>query len=113
MSELTLMGLILALHLVALAAGGIVLALRGGEIHESDDGDEDGGGGGPPRDPPRRPLGGPPLLDATAAHARLRGPARLADLRRRPRSRYAHEPERPAPTKPRMRHDVGAPPRGS
>jgi hypothetical protein len=102
-SELTLIALVLALHLVALVAGGalIVLALRGGDIHEqSDDGDEDDGGGGPPRDHPRRPLGGPPLLEATPARARLRGPARLADLRRRQRSRYAHEPQRPAPTSP-------------
>jgi hypothetical protein len=102
MSELTLMALVLALHLVALVAGGvlIVLALRADMHEQSDDGDEDGGGGGPPRDHPRRPLGGPPLLEATPARARLRGPARLADLRPRPGRREPHEPQRPAPTSP-------------
>jgi hypothetical protein len=100
MSDVSLVALVLALHLVALAATGglIVLALRGddGDGHP-DDGDE---GGGPRRDPPCRPLGGPPLLDATPARARLRGPARLADVRALSRSREPREPRRPVPARP-------------
>ena len=63
------------------------------------------GGRGPdqPPDPPRRPIGGPPLPVATPARVRLREPARLADLRPRPRRRAPREPAQPEtrPANPR------------
>ncbi len=100
MNDAGLFALLVALHVVALAGGGglIVLALRGGDGDEHPPQGDDGGG--PPRDPPPRPLGGPPLPDATPARIRLRGPARLGDVRSRPRRREPREPRRPVPTGP-------------
>jgi hypothetical protein len=103
MDDAGLVAVFLVLHLVTLAAGGglILLALRGGDGDEHPPWGDDGGG--PPRDPPPRPLGGPPLLEATPARVRLRGPARLADVRSRPRRREPCEPRRPVPTGPANR----------
>lgn len=89
MHEGLLIVLMVGLHLVALAAAAvlIILALRGGD---ADGPSDDDGRGGIRNDPPRRPLGGPPLLNAAPAGLRLRGPQRLADaypIIRRPHRR--------------------------
>jgi hypothetical protein len=63
---------------------------------ESDSGADDGGGGGPsrPPSPPGPSPGGIPLPDAEQAQVRLRDHRRLADPRRTPERRPAHDPER-------------------
>ena len=104
MSDTKLMIAIGILHLVALGVGGglLLLAFRGGDGYEHPHA-EDGRGPEQPPDPPRRPIGGPPLPVATPARVRLREPARLADLRPRPRRRVPREPARPEtrPANPR------------
>lgn len=97
MSEPALIGMIAALHVVALSGGAVlVLALARTDSNRSE-ADGRRGGDDPPR-PPRPPTLGPPLLDARPARVRLREPARLAVLipcreRRRP-------PPRPVPAPP-------------
>ena len=110
MSDAKLMVAIGVLHLVALAAGGglVALAFRGGDGYDHPHG-KGGWGPGQPPDPPRRPMGGPPMPSATPARVRLREPARLADLQSPP-PRRAREPKRPR-TRPnperRDRHAQG------
>jgi hypothetical protein len=98
MSDTKLMVAIGILHLVALAAGGglLALAFRGGDGYDHPHAE---GGQGPdqPPEPPRRPIAGPPLPSATPARVRLREPARLADLHSPPPRRAPREPKRPAP----------------
>jgi hypothetical protein len=74
MSDAKLMVAIGVLHLVALAAGGglVALAFRGGDGYDHPHG-KGGWGPGQPPDPPRRPMGGPPNAQR---HARPRSPAR-------------------------------------
>jgi hypothetical protein len=81
MSEMALLGLIVALHLVALT-GGAVLAFP---LLRADDGRDDAASNGPPAHedrptPPPRPIG-PPLLDARHDLIRVREPDRLPDRR--------------------------------
>jgi hypothetical protein len=91
--------LMVGMHLLALAAAAALVYLA---VHEAnppldpppDDGPSQDGGSAIPRP---RPRGGPPLLDATPARIRLRGPARLGDSHRRRRGRQRHQ--RPARTR--------------
>ena len=92
-----------ALHLVALALGGVMLrhvpALGHARTAGRTGDEEDGGGGGSDRitdRPKTSPPGGIPLPDAEPAPVRLRGHERLADLRPRPERRRVVEPG-PAP----------------
>jgi hypothetical protein len=104
MSDTKLMVAIGILHLVALAAGGglLALAFRGGDGYDHPHAE---GGQGPdqPPEPPSRPIAGPPLPGATPARVRLREPARLADLHAPPQRRAPREPRRPGtrPANPR------------
>ena len=89
-----------ALHLVALALGGLlfVMFLRSDSRENREPPEEDeGGGGGSDRIsnwPKTSPSGGIPLPDAEPAPFRLRGHERLADLRPRPARRRVAEPNR-------------------
>lgn len=101
MSDAKLIILLGVMHLVALGAGGLLLAvaLGGGQADEDSRDEGDGGGGGKQPPPaPRRPRGdwsgGPPLPDAMPAHVRLREAARLADRLPRPARRRPHKPQR-------------------
>jgi hypothetical protein len=81
MSELGLLGLIAALHVVALGGGAVLVSslLRADHVGRNDaasDGPPGPGDAGPPRPPPPTR---PPLRDAHQAPVRLRGPGRLAD----------------------------------
>ena len=95
-----------ALHLVALALGGLlfVMFLRSDSRENREPPEEDeGGGGGSDRIsnwPKTSPSGGIPLPDAEPAPFRLRGHERLADLRPRPARRRVAEPD-PAPRRVR------------
>ena len=88
MSEIGLLGLIAALHVVALGGGAVlVFSLVRTDSDRRNGAASDGPPGlsdaGPPPPPPPT---GPPLLDAHQAPVRLRGPERLADrLPARPR----------------------------
>jgi hypothetical protein len=89
-----------ALHLVALVLGAVLFVM----FLRSDAGsrfkgpeEDDGGGGGNDRiggGPKSSPSGGIPLPDAIQSTVRLRGPGRLADLRR-PERRRVVEPAQP------------------
>ena len=88
-----------ALHLVALALGGLlfVMFLRSDSRENREPPEEDEGGGGSDRIsnwPKTSPSGGIPLPDAEPAPFRLRGHERLADLRPRPARRRVAEPNR-------------------
>jgi hypothetical protein len=100
MNDLKLMLLVLALHLVALVAGGglLLLALHGGDGTYPLDNDSDEGGGGiaSRRGPPLSPFGGPPLPDAEPSRVRLRQSGRLADAVRPRRRRGPWEQRRPS-----------------
>ncbi len=93
--------LIGGVHLIGLAAVGLLLlpALRDNPPapdRRSDEGGEDGWGRGPkrPPTPPKPPRGGIPLLDAVQSKVRLREHGRLADHRPRRDRRPAREPAR-------------------
>ncbi|MEA2390912.1 MAG: hypothetical protein QOK31_1021 [Solirubrobacteraceae bacterium] len=101
-TQLVLVGA--AIHLAGLLLAVVLLLpiLRGDHAasRHSDEGDE--GGGSYRREPPRPSGpdgGGLPLPDARPARVRLRGPARLADLRPAPARRPAREPA-PGPRVP-------------
>jgi hypothetical protein len=98
-----------ALHLVALALGGVlfVMFLRSESVDEydpssdDDEGPDGGGGGGNDRLPgPGRPRpgGGIPLPDAVPARARLRGHGKLRDAHPSLARRRVHEPH-PTPAR--------------
>jgi hypothetical protein len=98
-----------ALHLVALALGGVlfVMFLRsdGTSSWPQDDEDDGGGGGGNDRisdKPKTSPSGGIPLPSAVQSRTRLRSAAdKLADpRRRRVRTREREPARRPSPRVP-------------
>jgi hypothetical protein len=96
-----------ALHLVALAFGGLLLVMffRSETVSpwEGDDGEDEGGGGGndrtggPPKAP--NPSGGLPLPESAPARVRLRDHRRLADGYPATPRRREHAPE-PRPRVP-------------
>lgn len=102
--------LIFGLHIFGLGLATLLLLVfarsdTGATERDSDDGDDGGGGNErrPPRDSSGPGGGGLPLPDAVPARARLREPARLADVlparQRRPvrDPRPARTPRRPVP----------------
>jgi hypothetical protein len=97
MSELGLLGMIVSLHVLALAAGAVlVLALaRSSDGRPGAGSDGPQSGGGPPPPPPTPPPIGPPLPDAAQSRVRLREAGRIADRR----SRRHHEPAPARPTR--------------
>jgi hypothetical protein len=106
MSEMGLLGLIAALHVVALGGGAVLVssllrADRNGRNGAASDSPPGPGDAGPPPPPP--PIG-PPLLDAHQAPVRLRGPGRLAERlparqRRAARARLDRRGTRRAPAR--------------
>lgn len=96
MSEMGLLGLIAALHVVALAGGAVlVFSLLRADNDGRDDATSDGPPGHDDRPPPPPRPNGPPLLDARQALVRLREPERLADrLPTRPRRPQRTPPDR-------------------
>lgn len=104
MSDIGLLAVLGALHLLAISCGAVlVVPLLLADRRNGDDGPEHGGSGWSPGPgapepvPPRPPSFGPPLPDSVPAATRLREPA---PLRRRPlrRRRPAHPAPAPSPT---------------
>ena len=96
-----LMVLFGAMHVVALALGGVLfwmfMTSETVTPWEPPEEDEGGGGGGNDRlqKPPKPPKpGGLPLPDAVQSSERFRAPGRLADRKLDPRRRE-HAPQRP------------------
>jgi hypothetical protein len=98
-NDVALLGLVAALHVLALA-GGVVLvfALARGDERRRREGDGPTDDGGPPSPPRSPPPNGPPLPDARQSHVRLREAGRIAD--RRP-LRRSHPAPAPPAGKPR------------
>lgn len=92
MSDMGLLGMIAALHVVALAGGAVLMRSL---LRADNDGRDDATSDGPPDHDDRPPPNGPPLLDARQAPIRLREPERLADrLPTRPRRPQRTPPDR-------------------
>jgi hypothetical protein len=103
MNDTDLIVMIAALHIVALAAGALlVLALALTNDERPTDPDTGPTDGEEPRPPPATPPIGPPLPDAVQAPVRLRHPGRLV-ARMPVRQRH-----RPAPDLPTRRTSVCA-----
>jgi hypothetical protein len=100
-----------ALHVVALALGGVLFYMfmrsESTTSWKPPDDDDAGGGGGNDRLPSRpkpRPSGGIPLPDAVQSSTRLRGPGTLRAAHPRHSRRPAHPPA-PAPSRRPVRSD--------
>jgi hypothetical protein len=104
-NEVALLGLVGALHVLALAGGVVlVLALARGDDRRGRGSDGPTDGGGPSPLPPSPPSIGPPLPDAAQSRVRLREAGRIAGgrLRRRPESAPV-PPSRRAPRAAKLR----------
>jgi hypothetical protein len=100
-----IVGLLFLVVLLALAFAPMLLGRGGSQPGQGDsDADEGGGGGGGPRRPRTPhdlPGGGIPLSEVTQSRMRLRGPRRLASMRReRRRSREPGRVPRPRVPQP-------------
>jgi len=93
MNELGLLGMIVALHVLALAGGAVLALARDGDGRPGRESDGPQSGGGPSPPPPPAPTG-PPLPDSEQSRVRLREGGRVAD--RRDRRRHESEPALPS-----------------